>query len=289
MGNVIDSIFPCFRDDKVKIDKVKPEELSEGTIDLGESTNDEFYCTKCDNVEEIPEILTIHSDSSIIGLRCHKRENNYFLGLEEYCEEIKKNIKKECSEGTCNNPVDEYCLGCMKFLCANHARIHYDQHLTDQSLFDGMYYCLCNSCSSLYDEYKKRKIHKLVKKTEITSNCSTHGLKTKECCHECQKFVCKECKTDFHKRHNINDLISAEKMKEAKEKIIKKGHKLLNMIKFYKMVKTAYEKKADDITYQKNLINVAESIKREKNRDKYDIDLAIYRLKQIKKGINIQP
>jgi len=285
MGNVIDKIFPCFRDDKVKIPKVADEELSEGKIVLGESTNDEFYCTVCDSVQEIPEILTIHSDSTTIGLKCHKREKNYFPKLEEYCEKIKQDNKNKCLD--CENPGSEYCLGCMNFFCANHAKKHHKENPKDKTVFEGICYCLFDFCH-LYDKDKKNIIHKLIKKTEITSTCSTHGLKTKECCQECQKYVCKICKDDYHKRHNINNPISAEKMKDAKEKIIKKGHKLLSMKKFYKMIISAYEKKQDDITHQKNLVNVAASIKREQNRDKNDIDLAIYRLNQIKKGINIQ-
>ena len=285
MGNVIDKIFPCFRDDKVKIPKVADEELSEGKIVLGESTNDEFYCTICDNVQEIPEILTIHSDSSI-GLRCHKREEKYFHKLEEYCEKIKEN-KKNCSIKDCQNQIEEYCFGCMAFFCANHAEEHIKAHPGEQTIFYGICCSLC-SCLLSSDDSKNKKIHKLVKKDEITSTCSTHGLKTKECCQECQKYVCKICESEYHKRHNINNPISAEKMKDAKEKIIKKGHKLLSMIKFYRMVKLAYENAPTNSIYQKNIVNVAASIKREQERDKNDIDLAIYRLNQIKKGINIQ-
>ena len=287
MGNVIDKIFPCFRDDKVKIAKVDAKELKEVSIDLGESTNNEFYCTECDNVQEIPEILTIHSDSSTIGLRCQKREKNYFPKLDVYCRKIEGNIKKNCSINGCSKPANFYCLGCMKFLCAEHSEKNVEDHKPEQNIYDGICYCLC-SCLPSFDENKKRKMHISVLKDEITSICSTHGLKTKECCQECQKYVCKICKDKYHKRHNINNPISAEKMKDAKEKIIKKGHKLLSMIKFYRMIISAYEKDKDDITYQKNLVNVAASIKREQNRDKNDIDLAIYRLNQIKKGINIQ-
>lgn len=282
MGNVIEKIFPCFRDDKVKIPKVADDKLSEGTIQLGKSTNEEFYCPECDNVQEIPEILTIHSDSSIIGLRCHKREKNYFPKLEEYCGKIEENSEKKCSTEGCITKTDYYCLGCMKFFCAGHAKAHEEE----KTIFNGRCYCLC-SCLPSSDKYKNNEIHKLVKKEEITSTCSTHGLKTEECCQECQKYVCKKCKKEYHKRHNINNPISAEKMKEAKEKIIKKTNKLLSMIKFYRMIDLAYESKPDDITYQKNIVNVAESIKREKDRDKNDIDLAIYRINQIKKGINL--
>jgi hypothetical protein len=286
MGNVIEKIFPCFRDDKVKIPKVDDKELKEVSIDLGESTNDEFYCPKCDNVQEIPEILTIHSDSSIIGLRCHKREKNYFPKLEEYCSKIKGNSEQKCSKEGCTTKTDYYCLGCMKFFCAEDVKVHAKDHEEEQTIFNGIDYCLC-SCLPSFGKYKNNEIHKLVKKEEITSTCSTHGLKTEECCQECQKNVCKICKDEYHKRHNINNPISAEKMKDAKEKIIKKTNKLLSMIKFYRMVNAAYEKNTDNITYQKNIVNVAESIKREKDRDKNDIDLAIYRINQIKKGINL--
>ena len=55
------------------------------------------------------------------------------------------------------------------------------------------------------------------------------------------------------------------------------------MIKFYELVNSAYESNHSNNIYKKNVNNVAESIKREEKRDNYDIDLALYKLRKIRK------
>ena len=52
------------------------------------------------------------------------------------------------------------------------------------------------------------------------------------------------------------------------------------MKEFYDMVRSAAE--SDENIYKKNLKNVADCINEENNRNKYETDLAIYKIKQIK-------
>ena len=55
------------------------------------------------------------------------------------------------------------------------------------------------------------------------------------------------------------------------------------MKQFYDMIKLSYESNQNNGAYKNNLVKVAKCIKNEKGRNKYDIDLAIYRIEQIKK------
>ena len=59
------------------------------------------------------------------------------------------------------------------------------------------------------------------------------------------------------------------------------------MKQFYDMIKLSYESNQNNEAYKNNLVKVAKCINSEKERNKYDVDLAIYRIGQINKNINV--
>ena len=85
----------------------------------------------------------------------------------------------------------------------------------------------------------------------------------------------------------MKEKINNSNVLDAKKKVLQKIQKLNQMKKFYEMVNFSYESNHHNSIYKRNVINVAKSIKTEKNLDKYDIDLAFYGIEQLKKGINI--
>ena len=140
----------------------------------------------------------------------------------------------------------------------------------------------CNSCFCPCSSTKNKndpKIHFHVKDEEMNVICPSHGLVTSIPCDDCQKNCCPKCFDKKHKWHKKGNL-SYSDINEARDKIIKKDEKLLKMKEFYDMVRSAAE--SDENIYKKNLKNVADCINEENNRNKYETDLAIYKIKQIK-------
>ena len=73
-------------------------------------------------------------------------------------------------------------------------------------------------------------------------------------------------------------------VEKAKEIINKNKKTLENMIEFLTLVQNSYENNLNNNICKKNIVNVAECIKNEEKRDNYDIDLALYRLRQLNKN-----
>ena len=96
--------------------------------------------------------------------------------------------------------------------------------------------------------------------------------------------MCEECFDKFHNFHKKED-IEESKIKKAKKEINEKNQKLTKLKEFYEMIRLAYESDKENPIYRKNIINVGNSAKIEKGRNKYDKDLAIYKLEQIKKNL----
>ena len=142
--------------------------------------------------------------------------------------------------------------------------------------------CLCLQCLNKEKQKEKQEIHHHVDINEMSIICPLHGLKTDIPCLDCEKNCCKECFDKYHKWHNKRDINSKE-INDARIKIIIKDDKLFSMKQFYDMIKLSYESNQNNGAYKNNLVKVAKCIKNEKGRNKYDIDLAIYRIEQIKK------
>ena len=107
-------------------------------------------------------------------------------------------------------------------------------------------------------------------------------MKTNIPCDDCQKNCCPKWFKDYHKWHKEGN-INKTKINKARKIIEEKDEKLLKMKEFYEMVKSAAE--SNENIYKKNLKTVADCIAKENNRNKYETDLAIYKIKQEKQGI----
>ena len=280
------TILPCFRGKEKGEIKNIDEKMTASFNNFINISKGEFYCPDCakgsNETPEIVEILKIHSDSGKIDIRCQKNEKVEQYTMEEYVEKLKENNINKC--GKANNCLNkdgkqeeiQYCTKCKKIFCKN----CFDQ--TDLIDLSNQKKCGFCSCSN----EKKECIHIHIDQKDFSTKCQKHGLKTDECCRECEKYVCKKCFDEYHKRHN-NTKIKEEKIEKAKKKIIEKYKNLEQMKKFYKLVQSSYEKNNTNNIYKRNIITVAECINNEQKRDNYDIDLALYKLRQMNKGIVI--
>lgn len=295
MGNYISNLIPCKRGGKkVIIPEVPDESLKSDDINITDALKYGFICPFCErDLNDIPQLLNIPSNNDIIELKCLKKGEYFEKSLEEYCQTIeKKNIVGECKKG-CSKPVEEFCLGCNAFFCSecakNHSKKIFKKKLKMKKSKGACEDCLCFQCINNDDKKnKKPKEHILVKIEEISSTCPIHGLKNNKCCFDCEKNVCEKCEEISHKKHLKGNEKYKERIEDARTVILQKDKKLSKMMEFYDMIKSSYESNPDNYIYKKNLIKIAECIKREKERNTSDSDLAIYRIDQIKKSINIK-
>ena len=84
-----------------------------------------------------------------------------------------------------------------------------------------------------------------------------------------EKNCCKKCFDKYHKWHTKRDINSKE-INDARIKIIIKDYKLFSMKQFYDMIKLSYESNQNNGAYKNNLVKVANCIKNEKGRNKYN-------------------
>ena len=106
---------------------------------------------------------------------------------------------------------------------------------------------------------------------------------------DCENNICEECSDTFHKKHSIlksEKIFEKSEIDKARNIIIKKNIKLNKLKEFYEMIRVSYEANPDNDIYKNNMINVANYIEKEKKRSQFAIDLAIYRMKQMKMKIN---
>ena len=298
MGNFLSSLIPCSKN-KHNESKNKDNETKDSTAAQFNDTilDIDFFCPICGVSKslEVPEILNFHSENGKIVFRCPKRDIEYPQELKEYHKEITEKIKRICGNyenKKCTgikkdiNNCKKYCLECHKFLC--------DQCVTNEkndkeiitkeiSTNELNSCCNCFCCSQNSTENKQEKgIHYLVEVNNISVICPKHGLKTNIPCDDCQKNCCPKCFKDYHKWHKEGN-INKTKINKARKIIEEKDEKLLKMKEFYEMVKSAAE--SNENIYKKNLKTVADCIAKENNRNKYETDLAIYKIKQEKQGI----
>ena len=285
MGNKIRSLIPCFCKYKFNSPKIDEGSLDDDDkIKLKENTKFEFYCPECEKNEEIAEILKIYSDNGKMKIKCPNKPKEFVLSFEDYCAKIENKIKKPCEENG-KNEVKFFCLGCKKYFHEKGKNKHiidnpertnkFVKFLKIFTFLD----CITNKCINPDD-------HQVIDIKEISSYCLEHKIKTTECCRECRKNVCTECSEKCHKWHKIKD-INYNEIMNARNTILQKGNKLLKMIEFYDMIRTAYEKDKNNEAYKNNLKTVSECIENEKKRERNDVDLAIYRIEQLNNGIEI--
>ena len=292
MGNVSEYLQRKFCN-KLKKTTIKNKDINDSSIKFEDNIlKIDFFCPICGNrYPEIPEILKFDSVNSTIVFRCLKRDKTFERKLENYKEEINAQINNKCGrDEKCLANGDErgkdcekYCLNCQCFLCdtcsneIDRGNIAKTVSKKDSNLCCSSCFCPCSSTENKNDT----KIHYHVKDEEMNVICPSHGLVTSIPCDDCQKNCCPKCFDKKHKWHKKGNL-SYSDINKARDKIIKKDEKLLKMKEFYDMVRSAAE--SDENIYKKNLKNVADCINEENNRNKYETDLAIYKIKQIKQN-----
>ena len=242
-----------FSDDeesKLLIDK---EILQNENFEPSNDLNDCFLSNK-----NIPEILKIYSDTEHIELKFNDDQYKY-LTLKEYLETIKSEKNKYPCMFCKNKEIKiNYCIKCKDYICSE--------------------------CLSHYN-HPKDHLKCCIPFNKLGNTCLVHNEEEDIICEECLKSVCDKCFDNFHRRHKKFKFEKSD-IKKARNEIYNKNLKLLKLKEFYDMVQLASESDPDNALYRKNLKNVANFIEKEKNRDKFDIDLAIYRTEQMKKGIN---
>ena len=211
------------------------------------------------SLKDIPLILKLHSDIGKIEFS-HKDELNQSLSINEFLKKFKYGIYI-CD--FCKSKTNEinYCTKCNKYICLN--------------------------CSSNYHE--KEHFNKCLPINKLGNTCISHNLETKLYCVDCENNICEECSDTFHKRHSIlksEKIFEKSEIDKARNIIIKKNIKLNKLKEFYEMIRVSYEANPDNDIYKNNMINVANYIEKEKKRSQFAIDLAIYRMKQMKMKIN---
>ena len=198
-------------------------------------------------------ILKINSENGIVEL-IDKNGCCLFLKIEKFFLKLKENyeVNKCLCAYNSNEHTDEnkYCINCNIFICS-----------------------LC-SIQHLYNN------HTSIPKNYLGSICLIHCKETSFYCKDCEKSVCKECLDKFHKSHMKSE-INRKFVKKAKKEINWKNKQLSKLIEFYRMIRLASEDEPGNHYYIKNIINVGRLIELEERRNKYDKDLAIYRIKQL--------
>ena len=199
---------------------------------------------------DIPVVFRVHSDKGLIQFNSKNDEMD--MDIKEYFNNLAKIEIQKCSK--CENDISEqnlkFCGKCHSYICLSCIKYFHMEHY--------------DSCISI---------------SNMINNCIIHLKEITIYCMDCQKNICKICYEDFHKSHEIGE-IDKSKAKNARNTIKKQIEKLLNMITFYEKINYLYELNPINKINQKNLKNVAESIKKEKHRDIYDMDLALYKLNQ---------
>ena len=216
---------------------------------------------KYKNIGYFPQILKIHSDNDKIFLKTEINEYRS-LDIQTYLDIIKSNDIKDSNElckdiNKDKNELDEldYCLKCKKYICK---KCLYENHNTH-----------------------KEKCIPLFKSENI---CSIHNKEANINCKECEKNVCSKCFDDYHKFHKKFEFKKSD-INNARNIIIEKIKTLEKMMEFYELIQSAYEKDNDNYLFRNNYKKIQELIEKEKNRDDFDKDLAIYRIEQLKNGI----
>lgn len=274
MGNIIGK---CLRKDKItslptlpNIFEVRPlKEIEDIKIPLAL-----FLCTKCD--DEIPEILSIHSDNNNIEFKCKSngiKEEPIKTFLDEIaskyknCEEKCQNCEEKYREEKFKNPeliqkvfdpnniesykTFRYCFECKQYLCQDcFKEIH---EIKDEGNNEGE-----KLNSQKQPKIKIKHKDKNISYIKTKSLCLKHNREFAYFCEDCNENCCeKDNEHNEHLKKPLSNFI---------EEALQKKHLILEKIKSLAVLLKYNQKilKDSNIESQNNLVN---SIKEESDRN----------------------
>lgn len=226
---------------------------------------DQYICPECGKV---PELISFYSDNGLIQFKCKDKEhkimkvedymvalnNSKFNYFNDSCSTCKKIQHKEIRNG-----IFSYCYDCQKKFCPTHKNKRDEQHT---ELHDKM--CLIN---------------------QLTERCDIHFDEGKydQYCSDCQENICKNYSDKIHFKHSIKNFSEVDKnlleVEESKEIIRKKNRQLNAIMEFNNLILNTYEKHPNNYFHLINLINLAELLKKEDERDPRELENALIEIK----------
>lgn len=230
---------------------------------------DQYICPECGKV---PELISFYSDNGIIQFKCKDKEhkimkvedymvalnNSKFNYFNDSCSTCKKIQHKEIRNGK----IFLYCYDCQKKFCPTHKNKRDEQHT---ELHDKM--CLIN---------------------QLTERCDIHFDEGKydQFCLDCQENICKNYSDKIHFKHSIKIFSEVDKnlLEESKEIIRKKNRQLNAIMEFNNLILNTYEKHPNNYFHYINLINLAELLKKEDERDPRELENALIEIKNYMKN-----
>ena len=229
---------------------------------------DQYICPECGKV---PKLISFYSDNGLIQFKCKDKEhkimkvedymvalnNSKFNYFNDSCSKCKKIQHKEIRNG-----IFLYCYDCQKKFCPTHKNKRDEQHT---ELHDKM--CLIN---------------------QLTERCDIHFDEGKydQYCSDCQENICKNYSDKIHFKHSIKNFSEVDKnlLEESKEIIRKKNRQLNAIMEFNNLILNTYEKHPNNYFHYINLINLAELLKKEDERDPRELENALIEIKNYMKN-----
>ena len=224
---------------------------------------DQYICPECGKV---PKLISFYSDNGLIQFKCKDKEhkimkvedymvalnNSKFNYFNDSCSKCKKIQLKDIRNG-----IFSYCYDCQKKFCPTHKNKRDEQHT---ELHDKM--CLIN---------------------QLTERCDIHFDEGKydQFCLDCQENICKNYSDKIHFKHSIKNFSEVDKnlLEESKEIIRKKNRRLNAIMEFNNLILNTYEKHPNNYFHYINLINLAELLKKEDERDPRELENALIEIK----------
>ena len=224
---------------------------------------DQYICPECGKV---PKLISFYSDNGLIQFKCKDKEhkimkvedymdalnNSKFNYFNDSCSKCKKIQHKEIRNG-----IFLYCYDCQKKFCPTHKNKWDEQHT---ELHDKM--CLIN---------------------QLKERCDVHFDEGKydQYCLDCQENICKNYSDKIHFKHSIKNFSDFDKnlLEESKEIIRKKNRQLNAIMEFNNLILNTYEKHPNNYLHYINLINLAELLKKEDERDPRELENALIEIK----------
>lgn len=195
-----------------------------------------------------------------------------------------------------NRPLD---FEKMKNLCpgCSNTAILFDLHSDNEHI---RFNCECNK--SNIEDYNLRDYFEIIKDKSKKDNNQT--IETVEYCELCKKFCFKE-DSDLHKNHNVQnknkeqimEIITGNKndtneisttSNNGKNTIIEKCENICKMIVFNQIVLNTFENNKYNYFHAKSIINIANSILKEKERKIEEIEYVMKDLKKRREDHNEQ-
>jgi hypothetical protein len=226
---------------------------------------DQYICPECGKV---PELISFYSDNGLIQFKCKDKEHQ-LMKVEDYMVALNNSkfnyFNDSCSCSTCKkiqfkeirNGIFSYCYDCQKKFCPTHKNKRNEQHT---ELHDKM--CLIN---------------------QLTERCDIHFDEGKydQYCLDCQENICKNYSDKIHFKHSIKNFSEVDKnlLEESKEIIRKKNRRLNAIMEFNNLILNTYEKHPNNYFHLINLINLAELLKKEDERDPRELENALIEIK----------